>query len=745
MDDSCAVCAEALEWVAYGACGHREVCSNCIIRLRFICNDRCCCICKSESSIIFVTKALGDYTCMINDFSTFPANPIEGQVGQYWFHEDAQAFFDDMDHYKMLKAMCKLSCNICDRKNEQRNGGPKGTGDFNSIEQLKIHLFHQHRLFMCSLCLEGRKIHFRQEHFLCEDAACLEKKFIVFATESEMKRHDTMEHRGCMSRSKRNAVLQIPTSFRYQRSVEQDRRGRGHGKRFNSSDIQLSMAIQDSVETFNAVRFYDISSNTQTISSRRETSNMESTDPFELLATTNSSPSSGQGQVLGQKSASTLLEESSFPPLPMAPSSSRRRSRNVFGSNANTMAARLRHRNAVKVLCSSRALPAASNHPNTSASISYQSRPVYDSGPLSSSSSPNVSQNKLLTNDNPPSSHASSIQSRSSKANDLVSSVNLASSSRTSSSTRKVGHSSSVPNLVKRETIDKIISDSQIDKATISKYPPLKVEDVQSASKVLVEKILAALDFDEDKFAAFKVISVEYRQDLIDTAEYLVYVHQFGLAHLVFELAVLCPNAQKQRELIEIHQYNTRRNGSSENGLSMDNGQPKSKKSTKKGKEKWEDSGVCCSENALAGSLSSGIMKLQINHVQEGVLSEDMSHSAKGKSKIAVDEQANLNLSREPRNVNDAQSANGGSIQNVGPEGGGNKPRKKGSKFLKNRLGEASATALPENSSLDMGVDENEGKTYRKKHLPEILPVHGVWRNGGGRRLVVMTQRECKR
>ncbi|XP_015570596.1 uncharacterized protein LOC8274951 isoform X3 [Ricinus communis] len=736
-----------------------------------------------------------------------------------------------MDHYKMLKAMCKLSCNICDRKNEQRNGGPKGTGDFNSIEQLKIHLFHQHRLFMCSLCLEGRKIfiseqklynraelnqhvktgdtvidgseserggfvghptcefcqnpvygdnelylhmstehftchicqrrhpgqyeyyndyydleiHFRQEHFLCEDAACLEKKFIVFATESEMKRHDTMEHRGCMSRSKRNAVLQIPTSFRYQRSVEQDRRGRGHGKRFNSSDIQLSMAIQDSVETFNAVRFYDISSNTQTISSRRETSNMESTDPFELLATTNSSPSSGQGQVLGQKSASTLLEESSFPPLPMAPSSSRRRSRNVFGSNANTMAARLRHRNAVKVLCSSRALPAASNHPNTSASISYQSRPVYDSGPLSSSSSPNVSQNKLLTNDNPPSSHASSIQSRSSKANDLVSSVNLASSSRTSSSTRKVGHSSSVPNLVKRETIDKIISDSQIDKATISKYPPLKVEDVQSASKVLVEKILAALDFDEDKFAAFKVISVEYRQDLIDTAEYLVYVHQFGLAHLVFELAVLCPNAQKQRELIEIHQYNTRRNGSSENGLSMDNGQPKSKKSTKKGKEKWEDSGVCCSENALAGSLSSGIMKLQINHVQEGVLSEDMSHSAKGKSKIAVDEQANLNLSREPRNVNDAQSANGGSIQNVGPEGGGNKPRKKGSKFLKNRLGEASATALPENSSLDMGVDENEGKTYRKKHLPEILPVHGVWRNGGGRRLVVMTQRECKR
>ncbi|PWA53140.1 zinc finger protein [Artemisia annua] len=25
MDDSCAVCAESLEWVAYGSCGHKDV------------------------------------------------------------------------------------------------------------------------------------------------------------------------------------------------------------------------------------------------------------------------------------------------------------------------------------------------------------------------------------------------------------------------------------------------------------------------------------------------------------------------------------------------------------------------------------------------------------------------------------------------------------------------------------------------------------------------------------------------
>ena len=30
MDDSCVVCADAFEWVAYEASGHKEVCSTCV-------------------------------------------------------------------------------------------------------------------------------------------------------------------------------------------------------------------------------------------------------------------------------------------------------------------------------------------------------------------------------------------------------------------------------------------------------------------------------------------------------------------------------------------------------------------------------------------------------------------------------------------------------------------------------------------------------------------------------------------
>ncbi|KAF2325012.1 hypothetical protein GH714_022218 [Hevea brasiliensis] len=164
MDDSCAVCADSLEWVAYGACGHREVCSTCVVRLRFICGDRCCCICKTESPVIFVTKALGDYTRMINDFSVLPSEPREGRVGSYWYHEDSQAFFDDVDHYKMIKAMCRLSCSECDKMDKESNDGTKRRGKFRSIDQLKGHLFHRHRLLMCSLCLEGRKSKLRYQH-----------------------------------------------------------------------------------------------------------------------------------------------------------------------------------------------------------------------------------------------------------------------------------------------------------------------------------------------------------------------------------------------------------------------------------------------------------------------------------------------------------------------------------------------------------------------------------------------------
>ena len=106
--------------------------------------------------VLLLLQALGDYTRIINDFLLLPPEPKEGRMGSYWYHEDTQAFFDDVDHYKMIKAMCRLSCSVCDK--EESNDGSKRRGKFRNINQLKGHLFHQHKLHMCSLCLEGRKV-----------------------------------------------------------------------------------------------------------------------------------------------------------------------------------------------------------------------------------------------------------------------------------------------------------------------------------------------------------------------------------------------------------------------------------------------------------------------------------------------------------------------------------------------------------------------------------------------------------
>ena len=75
-DDYCVVCAEPLEWVAYGNCGHRDACSKCVSRLRFVMNDTRCLICQQQDSPVVVTRSLGAYTPVIppQDFDKLQAS-----------------------------------------------------------------------------------------------------------------------------------------------------------------------------------------------------------------------------------------------------------------------------------------------------------------------------------------------------------------------------------------------------------------------------------------------------------------------------------------------------------------------------------------------------------------------------------------------------------------------------------------------------------------------------------------------
>ncbi|GLT33899.1 hypothetical protein SLA2020_084520 [Shorea laevis] len=105
---------------------------------------------------------------------------------------------------------------------------------------------------------DDMEIHFRQEHFLCEDKDCLSKKFVVFSTNSELKRHTAMEHGGRQSRSKRNATLQIPVSFQYRPRRgydEQNHERGGHGSLLDSPSTLISSVTQTSLAMGHTERF----------------------------------------------------------------------------------------------------------------------------------------------------------------------------------------------------------------------------------------------------------------------------------------------------------------------------------------------------------------------------------------------------------------------------------------------------------------------------------------------------------
>lgn len=910
MDDSCAVCAETLEWVAYGACGHREVCSTCVSRLRFICEDRRCCICKTESDVIFVTKALGDYTTTISDFSVFPSEPKEGKNGSYWYHEDTKAYFDDSDHYKMIKAMCRLSCSICDKEEQGGKGGNDGSkrkARFNNIQQLRSHLFHRHKKIMCHLCLEGRKIficeqklytraqleqhistgdsevdgseserggfmghpmcefckkpfygdnelythmstehytchicqrqhpgqfeyyknyddlemHFRSTHFLCENEACLAKKFIVFTSESEMKKHNALEHGGNMSRSKRNAVLQIPTSFQYRRSNEQDnRRGRGGGRGLHpdSSDEQLSSAIQASLET--AITDYsnpDPSSSARSVPSHRE--RHEDDDiPNESSATAESEASSRYRQALGHHSRNIPLEESSFPPLPMAPPTSTQPKPSNKGLGKNTMAARLSRRNngTVNVLNTGnswsttnrgvassssshinhgRASTSVSSTPQTKAAMtnslpssshasSVQARTTSTQGLLSSSVSATFPQIRAGMSDGSlSSSNASSSQSNATSNRGMVSSVSSASSShpksansngstssyvtsvQAKSATASSGSSSrnttgtswgnqsaSFPDLIERGTLDASMSDfppvSATKKNNLPASTELRVEDVQTANKSLVERIRSALEFDENKYIAFRDLSAEYRQGVIDAGEYLSYVQQFGLSHLVLELARLCPDPRKQRDLLDTYNASVRAENRQQNGLHIGYNLSKGNKSSKKGKGKCVEGTDIGStdklaeksfKDTLADDIIGTVKKLQASYKpsleEVEVLSKDGYRRSNGNNiKLPVPPEQlerGSDISKLGKSKNDIQSAGGGSSGSS--SGGGGKQKKKTSKFHRARLGDG----YDRQSDVEPEHEETTQETNS-----EALPVRGVWRHGGGQKLMSLTKKD---
>jgi hypothetical protein len=81
----------------------------------------------------------------------------------------------------------------------------------------------------------------------------------------------------------------------------------------------------------------------------------------------------------------------------------------------------------------------------------------------------------------------------------------------------------------------------------------LSVEDIRAANKALVERIRAGLAGNTEHFADFKNVSALFRKGEMSSKDYYVHIARLGLSYVVPELARLCPDPRKGKELMDAH------------------------------------------------------------------------------------------------------------------------------------------------------------------------------------------------
>ncbi|KAG8044974.1 hypothetical protein GUJ93_ZPchr0008g13758 [Zizania palustris] len=109
----CVVCAEPLEHVAVGRCGHRTVCPLCAARIRYgPPQSRRCCICRTVCPTVVVTNtaaAAAIDAALFTSSSNLP-DPVSGldeRLGEYWYCAVISAYFDDEQQYEAVAAFLK--------------------------------------------------------------------------------------------------------------------------------------------------------------------------------------------------------------------------------------------------------------------------------------------------------------------------------------------------------------------------------------------------------------------------------------------------------------------------------------------------------------------------------------------------------------------------------------------------------------------------------------------------------------
>lgn len=265
VDNTCVVCFKNVEIFSIGVCDH-PVCYECSTRMRVLCCQNECPICRQDLPKVIFTKNVRPYKEIAS--KTYPSN------------KEYKVFFDGGPAQSAFEKLLQHECHIC-----------AGSKSYQSFNLLKDHMRKKHELFYCDLCVDNLKIfsherrtytrqhlahhrrkgdlddrshkghplcefcdqrymdndelfrhlrkdhlfchfcdadglhqyyssynflrdHFKKEHYLCEEGNCYEEKFTsAFRSEIDLKAHRASYHSRTMGKQAAKQARTLEVEF----------------------------------------------------------------------------------------------------------------------------------------------------------------------------------------------------------------------------------------------------------------------------------------------------------------------------------------------------------------------------------------------------------------------------------------------------------------------------------------------------------------------------------------------------
>uniref|UniRef100_A0A8C9AL68 RING-type E3 ubiquitin transferase n=1 Tax=Prolemur simus TaxID=1328070 RepID=A0A8C9AL68_PROSS len=262
---SCVLCCGDLEATALGRCDH-PVCYRCSTKMRVLCEQRYCAVCREELRQVVFGKKLPA-------FATIPIHQLQHEKKYDIYFADGKVFalyrqllqhecprcpelppfslFGDLEQH-MRKQHELFCCRLClqhlqiftyerkwysrkDLARHRMQGDPDDTSHrghplckfcderYLDNDELLKHLRRDH--YFCHFCdADGAqdyysdyaylREHFREKHFLCEEGRCSTEQFThAFRTEIDLKAHKTACHSRSRAEARQNRQIDLQFSY----------------------------------------------------------------------------------------------------------------------------------------------------------------------------------------------------------------------------------------------------------------------------------------------------------------------------------------------------------------------------------------------------------------------------------------------------------------------------------------------------------------------------------------------------